>query len=337
MQFEGPLFVVGMPRSGTKLLRTILNHHPQISILGVETEFLPLWLRKWSHFGPLNRWDNFQKFYEWTTSLSYFYLRPREIGPNIEARTWFEALNGAADPGSVFTALARHDADVAGQPGVIWGDKSPSYIRSIPILNGLFPQACFIHIVRDVRDYAMSLRRAFGKDMLRASQRWADDVAGARMAGLAIGDRYTEVRYEDLISNPQAELRKLCAFIGLGYTEDMIILKAPAEKESDQQRGAGTGKKVIVSNNSEKWRQGLDADLRRSIESIACATLRSCGYEVPAGTQQTRLSALSMTARQAVDGVNLLRVDTFFSSRPEAIYFYGRAYFTGAPSHLRAE
>jgi hypothetical protein len=258
------------------------------------------------------------------------------MGPNIKARTWFDALNGAADPASVFAALARHDAGVAGTPGMIWGDKSPSYIRSIPILNGLFPPARFIHIVRDVRDYAMSLRRAFGKDMLRASQRWADDVAGARMAGLAIGDRYTEVRYEDLISNPQEELKKLCGFIGCDYTDGMTQLSVPAEREADHQRGAGTGKRVIVSDNSEKWRRDLDPELRRSIETIACNTLRDCGYEVPAGTLQTRLSARSMAARQFLDGFNLLRANSRLPLS-EAIFFYGRAYLTGAPSHLRAD
>ena len=63
-QFAGPLFLLGMPRSGTKLLRTLLNAHPAIHIAQVETHFIPYWHANWDSYDDLADLQNFRKFYD---------------------------------------------------------------------------------------------------------------------------------------------------------------------------------------------------------------------------------------------------------------------------------
>jgi hypothetical protein len=333
MPFHGPLFVVGMPRSGTKLLRTLLNQHPNISILSVESEFLPSWQKSWASFGPLSEWANFEKFYSWTTKLTYFYLYREEVGEQISARVWFESCKGKFDIATVFEALARHDSGTAKTTDVIWGDKSPSYVRSISFLNSIYPDARFIHIVRDVRDYAISLKRGFGKDPLRSAQRWSDDVHEGNAQGKRLGDRYKLVRYEELVATPEITLRSLCKFLEIDFKSDLLRLKKPAEQEFEQQRGVGTGRLDIVSDNTYKWRKEKQTKLVREIEALSFATLEEMGYDVDPKTQPRRLSEYSMAARQFADGYNIIRSNTRFGFF-EAVKFYSRAYWTGAPSHL---
>mgnify|MGYP000529984615 CR=1 FL=1 len=65
VKFKGPLFIVGMPRSGTKLLRDLLNQHPKIHIAEIETHFLPFWFSQWKEFGDLSEKENFYSLRKW--------------------------------------------------------------------------------------------------------------------------------------------------------------------------------------------------------------------------------------------------------------------------------
>ena len=87
MQFTGPLFIVGLPRSGTKLLRSLLNNHPEIGIPGAESQFLPYLYRRWAQFGDLSDSAKFHNFYAYATKLPYFvYMRQQGPGHASEGR-----------------------------------------------------------------------------------------------------------------------------------------------------------------------------------------------------------------------------------------------------------
>ena len=251
--FVGPLFLVGMPRSGTKLLRTIINNHSAISILEVETEFLPYWALHWDRFGDLSKWRNFLLFYGRVQNSPYVVLHRSEVGPPIEAKTWYESCRDFSAAG-VFEALVRHDAGVPFGADVIWGDKSPSYVRSLPLLKQLYPQARVVHITRDVRDYCLSLNKALAKDMSRAAQRWADDIKSAQRTGQRLGHDYLEVRYEDLIADPSSVAGRICAFVGREFQPTMTTLAKPAEQPFEALGGAGSGLRIILGDNTNKWR-----------------------------------------------------------------------------------
>jgi hypothetical protein len=300
--FEGPLFIVGMPRSGTKLVRGLLNRHAGIRIAEIETEFLPWLARRFERFGEVADPACFQAFHAAMSRHSYFRWRA-EHGRPVDARRWHAACADLTVAG-VFEALIRDDVGAPRGSGRIWGDKSPSYIDDIPLLKALYPAAKVLHIVRDVRDYCLSMRKAWGKDMLRAAQRWADGVRTAREDGAALDADYLELRYEDLLARTEAELRRACTFLGVAFDPGMLELEGSTENLGDA-RGA-TG---VVPGNSGKWRAMSPQTLAR-IEEIAAPVLVEFGYELalPARAPR-RLSGVELRCAQLKDAWRLLRAD----------------------------
>jgi hypothetical protein len=298
---RSPVFIVGMPRSGTKLLRGLLNNHSEISLLSIETEFLPFWANNWSSWGGGDTawsYDTFQKFYGIVTKLPYFLYKKKHkqcIAPDI----WYQSCESFLVSG-VFEALARHDANA--QEDMIWGDKSPGYIRHIPLIKQLFPDAKIIHIIRDVRDYCLSINKAWGKNMLRAAQRWTDDVAKARQDGMLLSQNYMELTYEALLEDPENILKRLCAFLDVLYDDNMLILQRPTENYGDAK-----DKTIIVSGNTGKWKHALDAKKLKLIEMICSNQLQQTGYSVTYKGNEKRIGSAHMKYLKLVDGFNLFK------------------------------
>jgi hypothetical protein len=167
-----------MPRSGTKLLRDLLNNHPAIGIPAAETEFLPDWAQRWPEFGDLSDRATFQAFAERQAGSPYFVYLREEQGHQLNIDAWYAACLGFGTA-AVFEALIRTDAASPRGGGRIWGDKSPGYVQHIALLNRLWPACRVIHIVRDVRDYALSIDQAWGKDRLRAAQTRSRTASGS--------------------------------------------------------------------------------------------------------------------------------------------------------------
>ena len=301
--FTGPLFVVGMPRSGTKLLRGVLNSHSNIGIPLNETEFLPYLERHWAQFGDLKQRERFWAFYRWTLSTLYMQNRQREYGAQIDHVVWYLACAGDFSLANVFEQLIRHDARVANDG--IWGDKSPSYVRHLPVLKRLYPDAKFVHIIRDVRDYVLSMEKAFAKDRRRAAQRWVTSIRQAQKEASGFSDDVLMVRYEELLSSPSEVLKRVCAFLNVAYEEAMLTLQQATENLGDAQ-----GKKYIVSGNQGKYLTKMNEEERAEIEAIAGELLVSLGYPCDYSGSSVRLSNTEMRRLQFKDAVNLIRIDS---------------------------
>ena len=299
--FQGPLFIVGLPRSGTKLLRALLTNHPRIFAPPAETDFLPYWNRHWQRFGRLSDRRCFRAFYASAVRAPYF-VYMREAGRLIDCEKWFD-LCADHSAASVFEALVRHDSGCGANPRAIWSDKSPSYLLQVRLLTSLFPAARFIHIVRDVRDYCVSINRAWGKNMLRAAQRWSDSLRTFQDDVSQTGATCHTLRYEDLLENPQRELVRACAFIGVSFVPEMHSLR-----ESPENLGDTKGRKCVVSSNRDKYAATLSDSQTRSIERIAISGLRANGYTCPPASE-VRLPSWRLRAYQLADGANLLRFE----------------------------
>lgn len=290
-----PLFVVGMPRSGTKLLRDLLNRHPSIAIPDVETEFLPVLARRTATCGDLSRLDVFRRFCRPLMRSSFFEYR-REQGRPIDVQAWHRMCR-TFDAAGVFEALIRIDTGAVYGSGRIWGDKSPSYIDDIELLAGLYPAARVLHIVRDVRDHCVSIHEAWGKDRLRAAQRWTDGVLAARRAGQPLGARYMELRYEDLLRDPEARLRQVCTFVGLEFVPRMTTLERPSEN-----LGRASGSIRVESGNLGRFVKQMSPALCARIEAVAGAAMREFGYELSQPAQALRrLSRARLLLGQLLD------------------------------------
>jgi len=320
-KFTGPLFLIGMPRSGTKLLRSLLNQHPDIGIPDVETEFLPYWVRNWSRYGDLSSPSNFGRFYQTMLRLPYFTYMG-EQGTAIKKEVWFE-LCESYTPAGVFESLVRHNAKVDRGTKRIWGDKSPSYIHHLPLLKEVFPKARFIHIIRDVRDYCLSINKAWGKNMLRAAQRWTDSLQKVRADSKRFSKDYYEVKYESLLEEPEIILPGICVFLDLKFDRKMLRLSQPSENLGDAK-----GRKEIVRDNKNKYLEVMKPSLRKRIEAISEPMLRSCGYHLDDTYQQFRVSTAKMLCYQTIDGLSLIRSEMKTRGVIGAMRFHLRYYIT---------
>ena len=294
--FHGPLFVVGCARSGTKLVRDLLNRHPKVGIPLWETEFLP---RMAARKGDLSDPAEFGRFSAWIRRFFYFRYA-REAGRDLTASEWRAACRGFRVP-DVFEALCRHDGG-APEDG-IWGDKSPNYRNHVPLLRQLYPQACVLHCIRDVRDVALSSQKAWGKDILRNAQRWVDEVAACRAEGAKLGTDYRELRYEDLVADPARVMRQTAGWLGIDFVPAMCSPGRVTENLGDA-RGATE----VVADNTGKWKDRMDPSTLRRVESVAGPLMVSLAYPLALPPQPPRrIPAPEMLARQVRDGVSLIR------------------------------
>ena len=299
--FTGPLFIVGAPRSGTKLLRDLVKQHPGIGIPDYETEFLPRLEQIHTRFGDLSDSREFNRFYEWATRFMYFKYMEDE-GRLIPAHSWYTSCQSYGIQG-LFEALCRHDAGVPTGSAGVWGDKSPNYREHLPLIDALWPEARVVHIVRDVRDVSLSSHKAWGKHVLRNSQRWFDEVGGCRREGQKLGERYLELRYEDLLSEPERWLGAIAEHVGKRFDPAMLHPDRPSENLGDTK-----GQLDIVASNTAKWKERMDEPTQRAIEACCGPLLSELGYERRYPQEpHRRFSQRQMLQWKLQDGASLFR------------------------------
>jgi hypothetical protein len=170
------------------------------------------------------------------------------------------------------------------------GDKSPGYVRRIGKLHALWPEAKFVHLIRDGRDVCLSIAK-WRKADHSAGQfaTWADDPIGTtalwwersvrlgREAGVVLGPAlYREVRYEELVESPARECRSLCSFLGIPYEEAMLRFH-----EGRTQRAPGlSAKKAWLPPTSglRDWHVQMSSDDVERFEAAAGDLLAELGY-----------------------------------------------------------
>lgn len=298
--WEGPLFIVGMPRSGTKLLRGLLSKHPRIRLLGAETDFLPFieeWVQR--HGSPVTE-QQFQEFASAMSGANYFNFRSSVRGA-FRWQQWRTACNGNFDASGLFEGFARYELDMERGSGMIWADKSPAYIRHIPLILKRFPTARILHIVRDVRDHCVSMRNAWGKDIRRSAWRWGTDVLAAHRQCIATPERCLEVRFEELLQNPDIQMRRICLFLDLPFYSSMTELG-----QSVEQRGYAAGRTDIMRDNFRKFETRLTPTEIASIESLAWHSMQALGYRPERAFQQKNLSPFMQQVLKLKDGAHLV-------------------------------
>lgn len=281
-------FVVGVPRSGTTLLRLQLDAHPALAIppeTGVGLVAGTLLRRGVTPDGVATALAGIQAFGD----LGF---PPDELRRLLRSvRPW----SAAAGVRAIYRAYAaRH-----GKPR--WGDKTPVHCLHMPELGALLPEARFVHLIRDPRAVASSLHGlhfAPGDGSLEAiGAAWRSQVAHARAAGARLGDgRYTELRYEALVARPEAALRTICAAIDLPFDPAMLQAHERATArlaELPEARADGgvlrtRGERLGIHANTtlppdpalaDAWRDRLGAAEIATIERAAGPLMTELGYE----------------------------------------------------------
>lgn len=279
---NAPFFIVGAHRSGTTLLRYMLASSPRIYI-PPESDFIPRYFLRRPH-EPITVREA-QSIIDALFSEFRYRMVPREWrGDKPDAR----ALLGGAAAVSPRAFLEAFYNAYAGQYGAVrWADKSPGYACYMDLLGAIFPEAKFVHIIRDGRDAAMSMAEKWGPhewhvDLYWSSMHWVRRVRAARASGARLGtNRYHELRYEQLVADPDPLLREICAFLDEPYHPAMARPQELARQTIDASNGFHS--RIREAPNTERiarWRREMSPlDLYLS-QRIAGPLLSELGYDL---------------------------------------------------------
>jgi hypothetical protein len=304
MAAERPIFVVGVHRSGTTLLRFMLNSNPRLYI-PPESDFIPRFFGRDPH-GALSQ----RRVAQLLDGIFARYRLVKEwqgMPPDPEE---FAAEMSEATPAAFLDTLYSRYAHQKGAER--WGDKTPIYASYMDLLAAIFPTAQFVHIIRDGRDVALSMLDKWGDkefhvDLYFAARNWRRRIHHAQASGAALGpERYYEMRYEALVEDPERELRPLCQFLGEAYLPEM----AQPQHLGRRQIAAGDFHAPLREPPSAsrvgRWRREMAAADLRLFQRVTGGLLAELGYELadtgpmPAGEiWRMTLLALKYEALQA--------------------------------------
>jgi hypothetical protein len=304
--FLGPVFIVGMPRSGTTLMRALLNQHPRVGLALTESHFIPYFISTFGDPPPFHTRDEVELFIK-RFHQTVFYQNLSQQGYVFAAEDLYQhaRLDSWA---SIFEVILRHFSPRPHRADSIWGDKTPGYLNHIPLLKQLYPEARFIHIIRDPRDYCLSARQSWGKNIYRAAHRWQVTLNKARRVGQTLGDAYLEVTYESLLGHTEHVMGRMAEFLGCDYHPDMAQIGL-----SPEDTGSTTGQYGIVKDNMNKYRQHLSQQEIKRIEEIVCNCTVELDYQLENKVSYRPLSQWHLLAYKLYDGIPTLRHHVFLS------------------------
>lgn len=275
------VFIVGSARSGTTLLRRIVDAHPLIAITP-ETHWVPRYYERREGVTEegmvtpelLDLLGTYRRF-------PRFKVRREDLERLLEGH---EPVTYSAFVTGFYDLFGR----MRGKPLV--GDKTGEYARRIPTLHGLWPQARFVHLIRDGRDVCLSVldwKEAPGASRFTTWREdrvattalwWRANVKLAREAGARLPPHlYHEIRYEALVTQPEAECRALCDFLGIPFDDSMVRFH-----EGHTRTAPGLSAKsawLPITPGLRDWRSQMPKDHLERFEAAAGDLVDELGYE----------------------------------------------------------
>lgn len=301
--FQGPLFVIGAPRSGTKLLMKLLNNHPDI-LLANEFGTHANLLEKWS---DVDLQKNFRTFYNDITGTIYYLGHHERVGLDISEDAIIEKITNfnAEQALLVFMRLSASQIENKPYDTKIIGQKSPHLISKTDILKKYYPKAKFIHIIRDVRNCVVSSKKVWNTDIYRYSQRWFNKISALNKEFDTIASNdYINIKYEFLTANPRRELYKICEFLSINFNNSMTVLNSQSENYGDAK-----GETRVVNQDNKKYLKYLSSKEIKKIESLTFPILKEYNYEYDYDGIHCRLNNIQMRLLQIKDIFNRLIFD----------------------------
>jgi hypothetical protein len=285
--------ILGVSRSGTTLLKAMLDRHPALAI-PTESYFLP---QLWDRHGERPDADAFVADVGRLSRVREWGVEPSMVRDRLpEEPTFAEAIE----------AIYRSYADLRGKPR--FGDKTPSYMQRLDVVDRAFPGARYVHLIRDGRDAALSfvaMRRrprfnwARPRTVTGFASQWRREVATARRFGLALGGaRYFELRYEELVTRPEPAMRRVCAFLGLTFDPAVMQYHRAVEPERlvDHPRLAEPPTPGV-----RRWQEEMPEPQLARFEAVAGDMLSELGYQRGVRPPAMPARAWARLCRMAID------------------------------------
>ena len=269
------VFIVGCPRSGTSLLKRMLNAHFQIAVFG-ESHWIVQLFEEQRGLTPQGLA---------TPELTSHLVDSPKFNRLRISRGQLEALLATGQP-ITYASFVAGIFDLYGksQGKVLVGNKTPWFVRRIKTLYSLWPTARFVHIIRDGRDVCLSMANwptthrnhparfsTWNEDAVSTAALWWEYMVRiGREAGESLGpELYYEMRYESLVENPAEECSRLCSFLGLPYDDAML-------RFYEGQTKATAARPITLGLRD--WRHQMPADDVARFEAAAGEILDQLGY-----------------------------------------------------------
>lgn len=279
--YERPVFVVGHRKTGTTLLQELLDGHPQLSVLPGESNHFVTFLPRPQEgiAGEAQRWWLLRLITP--SGIPPFWSLGRE--PDAYARFTVRLLGlVAGNPGRDVLGMAA--VAMADGERAAWVEKTPGHEHRVPEILAVYPQARFVHVVRDPRSVAAAIVR-----LDRATGRATDLVD----VGLTIrrsfgaaernrGRRYLVLRYEDLVGEPEVVMRRVSGFLCLDWADTLLtptVGGMPATSNSAWSARRVTGE--IEAQRLDLWREELDDRAAAIVAAATRSAARRHGYDLP--------------------------------------------------------
>jgi hypothetical protein len=276
-------FIVGSARSGTTLLRMMLNAHPEVAVPPESRFVVDLYRSDEVQIDEfLARLEGHQRWISWDTPMED--VRAQLTG--MTTSTYAEAIEAA------YMAYAENRNKKR------YGDKTPRYIEDLPLLSRLWPEAKFVHLVRDGREVALSYADVpFGPSTVaKAAALWKARVKLGMEQGRPLGTaRYVELRYERLLANPQEEVEGLCSFLDLEFDPAMLDYSERARSEVLDRARLYNPNVMRSITKTRSWDEQMPRSQVEVFEAVAGDTLTELGYEraFPSPSLAARISSLA--------------------------------------------
>jgi Sulfotransferase family len=273
------VFICGCPRSGTTLLGRLADAHPELAVVH-ESRFIAAWYEERVGLTPDGEVTK-----ALVSELSK-YPRYTRLGLGREALERLLNTDRAVSYDRFVSGIFDLYGEARGKS--IVGDKTPRYVRFVPTLHALWPEARFVHLIRDGRDVCLSVLN-WGKGPTGRFSAWEDDpvsvvalwwrwhVLLGREDGGALGGRlYHEVRYEPLVSDTARECAALCRFLGLPYYEAMLRFHEGRERAEPRLDAKKAWRPVTPGLRN--WREQMSAADVERFEAAAGDLLAELDY-----------------------------------------------------------
>ena len=273
-----PVLIIGSGRSGNTLLRAILVAQGQIAIppesyvLGALIHeyqiynFLP-----WSLLARLiiSRFESHPQFIHWSIPLTPVYQQCLAL--EADHRTLADAID------VLYQSYATSKQVIATR----WGDKTPLNTLHLDAIRLVFPNAQYIHMLRDGRDVVQSyIQSGIYQEADEAADRWLMSVDNAhRLQSNLPASQFLELRYEKLVLEPRHSLEEVCQFLGISYSQNMLEFWKSSENLGDTSLEHHANVRNPINRDSiGKWKTNLSEEIQARLSQRIGAKLRELEY-----------------------------------------------------------
>jgi hypothetical protein len=273
---DRPIFIGASPRSGTTLLRTMLNTHPDIAIPR-ETRFLPYVWENRKRFGDLSVQANRRRLAKVIFMAQW--TRADRLDTPVDAAV-DRLIAGPPTLGSLLGTCFEMYADAHGKKR--WGDKRPMYARYLDAIFAMFPDAQFINVVRDPRASVASMRKLgwFDKQVAPGLDLWDRSLRAVEpWRSRLCPDQYVDVRYEDLVSRPEEALASVAEFLGIAADDVAVMLTYHENVDETAKKYHSRLSLPPTTDRIRSWEESLEPGEVAFIERTAARHMERFGYE----------------------------------------------------------